>query len=71
MQHGNVNKPDGKRMKEAAQKQGYDCDINAYALQKAEEIIPAADVLLVGPQIAFEVERLRKEYRIKRSKQSK
>lgn len=50
------------RMKEAAQKQGYDCDINAYALQKAEEIIPAADVLLVGPQIAFEVERLRKEY---------
>lgn len=50
------------RMKEAAQKQGYDCEINAYALQKAEEIIPAADVLLVGPQIAFEVERLRKEY---------
>lgn len=50
------------RMKEAAQRQGYECDICAYALQKAEEIIPTADILLVGPQIAFEIERLQAEY---------
>lgn len=50
------------RMKEAAQRQGYECDICAYALQKAEEIIPTADILLVGPQIAFELDRLQSEY---------
>lgn len=54
------------RMKEAAKKQGYECDICAYALQKAEEIIPTADILLVGPQIAFEIERLQSEYPDKR-----
>lgn len=54
------------RMKEAAQRQGYECDICAYALQKAEEIIPTADILLVGPQIAFEIERLQAEYPDKR-----
>lgn len=50
------------KMKEAAQKQGYDCKIEAYALQHAEKIIPIADILLVGPQIAFELERLHGEY---------
>ncbi|HJD45585.1 MAG TPA: PTS sugar transporter subunit IIB [Candidatus Mediterraneibacter norfolkensis] len=50
------------RMREAAEKQGYECKIDAYALQHAEEIIPTADILLVGPQIAFEIERLQAEY---------
>ena len=50
------------KMKLAAEKQGYECDICAYALQKAEEIIPTADILLVGPQIAFELPRLKSEY---------
>lgn len=47
------------KMKDAAAKQGYDCTIAAYALQRAEEIVPTADILLVGPQIAFEVNRLK------------
>lgn len=50
------------RMREAAEKQGYECEINAYALQHADEIVPAADILLVGPQIAFELDRLRGKF---------
>lgn len=50
------------KMREAAENQGYESEINAYALQHAEEIAPEADILLVGPQIAFEIDRLKKEY---------
>jgi PTS system cellobiose-specific IIB component len=50
------------KMKAAAKEEGYDCDINAYALQKAEEIIPSADILLIGPQISYELDRLRNTY---------
>lgn len=50
------------KMRAAAKDSGYECEINAYALQKANEIIPTADILLVGPQIAFELDRLQREY---------
>lgn len=50
------------KMKEAAKEEGYECEITAYALQQAEEIIPTADILLVGPQIAFELPRLKGLY---------
>lgn len=50
------------RMKEAAKKTGYECEIAAYALQQADEIIPTADMLLVGPQISFELPRLKAAY---------
>lgn len=50
------------RMKAAAKEEGYDCEVRAYALQQAEEIIPSADILLAGPQIAFELPRLKELY---------
>lgn len=50
------------RMKTAAREEGYECDIKAYALQKLEKVMETADILLVGPQIEFELPRLRKEY---------
>lgn len=50
------------KMKAAAAELGYACEIGAYALQHADEIIPTADILLVGPQISFELERLREAY---------
>lgn len=50
------------KMRTEAARQGYDCDISAYALGQAEEIIPAADILLMGPQIAFELDRLKGSY---------
>lgn len=54
------------KMKDAAAKQGYECEIKAYALQQAEEIVPNADILLVGPQIAFELPRLKGTFPDKR-----
>ncbi len=50
------------RMKAAAREEGYACEIKAYALQKLEKIMETADILLIGPQIEYELPRLRKEY---------
>lgn len=50
------------KMKEAAADEGYECEVSAHALQQAGEIIPVADILLVGPQIAFELPRLKSTY---------
>lgn len=50
------------KMKEAAKKEGYECEINAYALQKAGEIMDKADIILIGPQISFELKRLKTQY---------
>lgn len=54
------------RMKAAAGKTGYECEIKAYALQKVGKVIETADILLVGPQIEYEIPRLREEYPGKR-----
>lgn len=50
------------KMRAAAKDTGYECEINAYALQKAKQEIAAADIILVGPQIAFELPKLQKEF---------
>lgn len=50
------------KMRKAATESGYACEINAYALQHAKDIIDEADILLLGPQIAFELDRLKKEF---------
>ncbi|MGC6174610.1 PTS sugar transporter subunit IIB [Lacrimispora sp. 38-1] len=50
------------KMKAAAKEDGYECEISAYALQQAEEIVTIADILLIGPQIAFEIPRLKEIY---------
>lgn len=54
------------KMKAAAAETGYDCEISAHALQQADEVITKADILLVGPQLSFELERLRGVYPDKR-----
>ena len=51
-----------RRMRDAAVKQSYECHIEAYALQKRHQVAPSADVILVGPQIAFELNNLKMEY---------
>lgn len=50
------------KMKETAKEEGYECEISAHALQKADAIIPTADILLIGPQISYELPRLRDSY---------
>lgn len=50
------------KMRAAAKAEGYEADINAYALQKAKSEIEAADIILVGPQIAFELPKLKTQF---------
>ena len=50
-----------KRMRAAAQETGYDCEINAYAMSEAKEVGSDADMILLGPQVRFSVEKIRQE----------
>ena len=46
-------------MREAAAKQGYECEINAYPVSQAKTKAADADVILVGPQVRYELENVR------------
>lgn len=50
------------KMKATAQEEGYECEISAHALQQAADIAPVADILLIGPQISYELPRLKETY---------
>ena len=47
------------KMRAAAAKQGYDCIIEAYAVSQAKTKAADADVVLVGPQVRYELENVR------------
>lgn len=50
------------KMREAAAKEGFECEINAYSLTEAKNVVPAADIVLLGPQVRFNQKRLKGEF---------
>ena len=48
------------KMRDAAKEEGYDCEINAYALATAKEHTDA-DVILLGPQVRFGLNNVKKD----------
>lgn len=50
------------KMREAAEAQGYDCAIEAYSLSMADEVIPSSDIVLLGPQVRFNLAGLKEKY---------
>lgn len=50
------------KMKEAAKVLGKDYDIAAYGLSSSDKEAPDADVVLLGPQVRYAVNQLRKQY---------
>lgn len=50
------------KMKAEAEKKGADYEIAAYSLNDAPKHAPLADVILIGPQVRFALEKLKKEY---------
>jgi cellobiose PTS system EIIB component len=46
------------RMREAAEKEGYECLIEAHSLSQAEEVAKDADCILVGPQVKFQINKI-------------
>ena len=48
------------KMKEAAAAQGKDYEIHAHALSEESLYAPTADVIMIGPQVRFELANMRK-----------
>ncbi|EGQ9123059.1 PTS sugar transporter subunit IIB [Vibrio parahaemolyticus] len=49
-----------KRMEQAAEIKGIECKIDAMSVNAFEEAIKEYDVCLLGPQVRFQLEELRK-----------
>ena len=49
-----------RKMEEAAKAMNYDCKIAAYAVSEATTYGPDADIILLGPQIRFNLAKVRK-----------
>lgn len=49
------------KMRKAAKKQGYECEIQASSLANLKDVKDEADVILLGPQVRFDRERVEKE----------
>jgi len=50
------------KMEKAAAAAGYECKIQAYAVNEAPNVIPAADVVLLGPQVRFNLKAFRAQF---------
>lgn len=47
-----------QRMQEAAATEGYECTIEAYSVSEVDEVKKVADVILLGPQVRFQLKKL-------------
>ncbi|NBI90616.1 PTS sugar transporter subunit IIB [Lachnospiraceae bacterium] len=51
-----------KRMEKAAEETGYKCKIAAYPAADASNVIPGADIVMLGPQVKYMLAKWKKEY---------
>jgi len=51
-----------ERIRMAAVQRGIECVVNAYSFSKISEVIDAADVILLGPQIKLKKASFEKQY---------
>jgi PTS system cellobiose-specific IIB component len=54
------------KMQKCANDVNYDCHIQAYALSEAKEVIPAADIVLLGPQVRYNLKSIKEQYPAKK-----
>jgi len=50
------------RMKEEAEKQNFECEIEAYPYSDSPKLAPLADVIFLGPQVRFYLKELQGKY---------
>lgn len=48
-----------QKMRKAAEEMGFECEIDAYAVDTAAEVAKKVDCILLGPQIRFELNKVR------------
>lgn len=58
------------KMREYAAKIGYECTINAYSVSRAKEMASDADCILIGPQVRYEQDNVKKHARVCRFRSS-
>lgn len=46
------------KMRKAAEQMGYACDVHAYPLADVQEKAADADVVLLGPQVRFQADKI-------------
>ena len=54
------------KMQKAAAEDGYECTIDAFAVNEAPRVIPDADIVLLGPQVRFNLAKFREQYPTKK-----
>lgn len=47
-----------KKMREAAEDEAFECEINAYSLSDAEKEGSSADIVMLGPQVRFQEKKI-------------
>lgn len=50
-----------KKMRKHAESIGLECEINAYPITEAPQVGPAADCILVGPQVSYQVAKVKEQ----------
>lgn len=50
------------RMLQAAQAKGIEAEINAYPVSKVKDYGPAADVILLGPQVRYQLKEVQNTF---------
>lgn len=50
------------KMKAAAKESGYEVEVNAYAIGAADTYGPEADIILLGPQVSFELAKTKEKF---------
>ena len=49
------------KMQKAALEEGLECDINAYSIAQAKEVGADADIILLGPQVGFNLAKVKEQ----------
>lgn len=49
------------KMQKAAADEGIECDINAYSISQAKEVGAEADIILLGPQVRFNLAKVKEQ----------
>lgn len=50
------------KMRQTAVTENFECKIEAYAIDEAPNVIPTADIVLLGPQVRFNLNKFRAAY---------
>lgn len=48
------------KMRAEAQKQGFECTVNAYPVSQVQSLAATANCILIGPQVRYELENVKK-----------